>query len=173
MKEILKKRFLKNRFHLKNIDFDDFWKKIEKNPEKIEILQKMEDTGGEVEIIFFDAKNDEFWLVDASVESPKWRRGMCYDEESRKNRKKFPPENSAQKFAEEIGTKLLSEAEYLFLQSLWDFDLKTSSWLETPPEIRDLGGAIFGDKRFGRTFFYHNGAESYYASRGFRLILKI
>lgn len=133
----------------------------------------MEITGGEPDVIGFDQDKNTFLFCDCSTETPKNRRGICYDHKALESRKKHPPANSAENLATEIGIEILTEEEYRYLQSLESFDTKTSSWLKTPTSIRELGGAIFGDYRFGRVFVYHNGADSYYSARGFRGILRI
>lgn len=168
--EILKNRFVLNRFNHKNISWYDIEKRLINNPEKLSIIKKMEDTGGEVDLII---KDHEYYFVDCSKESPKLRTGLCYDKEARVNRKNFPPSSSVMEMLEEIGSELLDEAMYRYLQSLDDFDLKTSSWIKTPIEIRKLKGALFMDKRYNTTFVYHNSADSYYSSRGFRTMIKI
>ena len=147
--------------------------KLEANPEKLWSLNEMEETGGEPDVVGYDKGKDEYIFYDCAAESPKGRRSLCYDHEALESRKKFKPKNSAVGMASEMGIKILNEIEYFALQLLGEFDTKTSSWLATPPEIRDLGGSIFGDRRFGRVFTYHNGAESYYAGRGFRGSLRI
>ncbi len=133
----------------------------------------MERTGGELDLVGFDATTGEYVFFDCSPETPSGRRNVCYDHESLLARKKFPPEDSAMHIAEEMGIELLTEGQYRSLQKLGKFDLKTSSWLRTPVEIRKLGGAIFGDRRYNTVFVYHNGADSYYGARGFRGLLRI
>ncbi|MGE4433131.1 MAG: DUF4256 domain-containing protein [Bacteroidales bacterium] len=142
--------------------------KLLAQPEKIQSLMAMEETGGEPDVIAYDKLTGCYLFVDCSIESPKGRRSVCYDSEALASRKNNKPLNSAIQMAQEMGITLLTEQEYSTLQRILPVDTKTSSWLLTPPEIRSLGGALFGDFRYGRTFTYHNGAESYYASRGFR-----
>lgn len=147
--------------------------KLEKNPSKLFSIHEMERTGGEPDVVLLGKKSSEIVFVDSCVESPSGRRSLCYDDEALRARKENKPKKSAVKMAHEMGVELLNEEEYLALQELGDFDLKTSSWLKTPSDIRKKGGAIFGDKRYGRVFTYHNGADSYYSARGFRGKLKI
>lgn len=153
------------------------WNKIEEKlkqyPEKMWSLYQMESTGGEPDVVAYDESEEVYLFYDCSAESPKERRSLCYDKAALEKRKKHKPENSAVELAQSMGIELLSEEEYKQLQQLGDFDKATSSWLKTPKEIRDLGGAIFGDFRFNHVFIYHNSAESYYSSRGFRGVLKI
>ncbi len=169
----LQKRFAENMNRHENLDWNEIQKKIETNPEKLQTLLKMEETGGEPDVIGFDENTNEYIFCDCSAESPKERRSFCYDREALEKRKEHKPKNNALDFAEEIGIELLTEEEYRNLQKLGEFDAKTSSWLKTPENIREMGGAIFGDYRFGTVFVYHNGAESYYAARGFRGKLKV
>jgi len=171
--KILKARFEKNMNRHKGLVWEKVQLKIEANPQKLFSLAEMEQTGGEPDVIGFDIKAGEFIFCDCSAESPAGRRSLCYDHEALEKRKEHKPKSSAKKMAEEMGIELLSEEQYHELQKLGEFDTKTSSWIETPPEIRKLGGAIFADYRFGRVFVYHNGAESYYAGRAFRGMLKI
>ncbi len=171
--DLLKTRFEKNPERHKGIKWQDVAKKLERDAGKLRSLAMMEETGGEPDVIGFDKKSGSFIFCDCSAESPAGRRSLCYDHEALEKRKEHKPKNSAKKMAEEMGIELLDEEQYKHLQSLGKFDTKTSSWIETPPEIRKLGGAIFADYRFGRVFVYHNGAESYYAGRGFRGMLKI
>ena len=146
---------------------------LEKNPDKIWSLFKMEETGGEPNIIGYDLKSKEYIFCDCSTESPKGRRSLCYDDEALNSRKENKPKGSALSMPTEMGIELLDEEQYVELQELGDFDMKTSSWVLTNKEIRNRGGALFGDSRYGRTFIYHNGAESYYAARGFRGLLRV
>lgn len=169
----LQKRFEKNRHRHPGLEWISVQQKLEADPSKLVILLEMEETGGEPDVIGFDKKSNEFLFVDCAEESPKGRRSLCYDHEALESRKEFKPKNSALGMAREMGIDLLTEDQYHELQQLISIDTKTSSWLKTPPEVRKLGGAIFGDRRFGRVFVYHNGAESYYAGRGFRGCLKI
>ncbi|GGB87629.1 DUF4256 domain-containing protein [Dyadobacter sediminis] len=171
--QILKDRFEKNMNRHKGADWEKVQAKLEANPEKLWSLDEMEITGGEPDVIDFDENTNEFLFCDCSAETPKDRRSFCYDHEALEARKANKPENSAVNSAAEMGVELLTEEQYQQLQQLGNFDTKTSSWLKTPAEIRKLGGAIFGDRRFGRVFIYHNGAESYYAARGFRASLKV
>jgi hypothetical protein len=147
--------------------------KLESNLQKLWSLYEMERTGGEPDVVAQDTKTGEYIFYDCSKESPKGRRSLCYDREALESRKEYKPENSAIDMCALMGIELLSEDEYMALQKLENFDTKTSSWVKTPAELRELGGAIFGDWRFGRVFIYHNGAESYYGARGFRGALRI
>ena len=147
--------------------------KLASNDEKLCILGEMERTGGEPDVVGFDTKTGEYIFFDCSAESPKGRRSCCYDREALDSRKEHKPANSAVGMAAEMGVELLTEEEYWELQQLGNFDMKTSSWLKTPSDVRKLGGAIFADYRFGRIFVYHNGAESYYAARAFRGSLRV
>ncbi|HEX6916309.1 MAG TPA: DUF4256 domain-containing protein [Chitinophagaceae bacterium] len=169
----LQHRFDNNPHRHKGIKWQDVLAKLEGNNKKLAVLAMMEASGGEPDIIGYDQKSGEYIFCDCSAETPKGRRSLCYDEEALASRKEHKPKSSAVEMAAEMGVELISEEAYLGLQQIEDFDLKTSSWLLTPPGIREKGGAIFGDKRFGRTFIYHNGAESYYAARGFRGILRV
>jgi len=165
---ILKTRFEKNNNRHKGIKWTDVQKRLEANPAKLWSLDQMEETAGEPDVIGYDKKADTYIFCDCSPETPKGRRSLCYDTEALESRKEHKPKNSALAMAYEMGIDILTEDEYFGLQKLGNFDLKTSSWLKTPKEVRELGGAIFGDRRFGRVFIYHNGAESYYGVRGFR-----
>lgn len=147
--------------------------RLQAKPEKLWSLAEMERTGGEPDVVGHDRKTGEIFFVDCSPQSPVGRQSLCYDREALDGRKKFPPKGCATELAAAMGAELLNEAQYGELQQLGEFDTKTSSWLLTPPEIRNLGGAIFGDRRFGRVFIYHNGADSYYSGRGFRCRLKV
>lgn len=169
----LEARFEKNKDRHKGIQWKDVQAKLEKNPKKILALSKMEATEGEPDLVAYDKKADEYIFFDCSAESPKGRRSICYDREALESRKAHKPKNSAIDMAAEIGIEILTEEQYKQLQTLGEFDLKTSSWLRTPKHIRDLGGAIFGDRRFDTVFIYHNGAESYYGVRGFRGCLRV
>lgn len=173
IKLILKERFDNNMKRHKGIKWPDVFKKIENNPEKLKVLIKMEETGGEPDVIAYEKKTDSFLFVDCSLESPKGRRNVCYDKEALESRKKNKPENNALDMASEIGIELLSEEEYYKLQKLGEFDTRSSSWIKTPEKIRKLGGALFCDRRYDTVFTYHNGAESYYSVRGFRGLLKV
>jgi hypothetical protein len=171
---ILQNRFEKNMKRHKGLE----WKNVEARlakvkPEKLWSLHQMEQTGGEPDVIQFDKKTGSYTFCDCSAETPKGRRSICYDHEALESRKEHKPENSAVQMAEDMGIELLTEEQYRALQTVGPFDTKTSSWLKTPTDIRKLGGAIFGDYRFGHVFIYHNGAESYYGVRGFRGMLQV
>ena len=169
----LKARFEKNMGRHKGIDWTRVQAKLEANADKLSSLSEMERTGGEPDVVGLDKKTGEYIFYDCSAESPKDRRSFCYDREALDSRKENKPKDSALDMAAAIGVEMLTEEEYRELQKLGSFDLKTSSWVKTPAEIRKLGGAIFCDRRFDRVFTYHNGAESYYAARGFRGLLKV
>lgn len=171
--QILEKRFEENRERHPNLDWEDIKNKLEGKLDKLQALYMMEETGGEPDVIGQDSKTKEYIFCDCSPESPKGRRSLCYDEAALESRKENKPKGSALGMAKEIGIDMLDEEQYHELQDLGVFDTKTSSWVTTPKDVRELGGGLFGDKRYGRTFIYHNGAESYYASRGFRGLLKI
>lgn len=164
----LQERFEKNKNRHPKTKWEEIESKLKANPDKLWSLNEMEISGGEPDVVEFENSESDFTFVDCSAESPKGRRSLCYDQEALEARKKFKPENSAVTVANEMGIELLTEAEYIYFQKFGPFDTKTSSWLKTPKEVREKGGAIFGDHRFGRTFIYHNGAESYYGARGFR-----
>lgn len=166
--KLLQQRIEKNPFNLQLIDWESIKTKLLKNPSKLTSLYLMEDSGGEPNIIGYDKNTDVYIFCDCSTETPKGRRSFCYDHKALTSRKEHKPKDSALNAASQMGIDLLTESQYHDLQRLAAFDLKTSSWLQTPEDIRNLGGAIFGDRRFGRVFIYHNGAESYYAVRGFR-----
>jgi hypothetical protein len=170
---VLKTRFEKNKNRHKGIEWDKVLERLEKNADKLWSLNEMEITGGEPDVVGHDTKTKEFIFYDCSTESPKGRRSLCYDREALDSRKEFAPENSAIDMAAAIGIELLTEEQYRQLQKFGKFDMKTSSWLKTPEDIRKHGGAIFGDYRYGTVFVYHNGAPSYYAARGFRGCLKV
>lgn len=170
--EALKNRIENSKYIDKKIDIEELIKRIKQDKNILTGLQYMEETEGEPNLVSYDKENDKFIIMDTSKESPN-RRSFCYDEDALNSRKKNKPENSAMAICEQYGLTLLDEKDYRFLQSLEDFDLKTSSWLLTPKNIRDLGGAIFGDKRYNTTFIYHNGADSYYGARGFRVKVEI
>lgn len=163
----LAERFEKNYHRHPNVEWNVIEEKIQANDRLLLTVYKMEETGGEPDIVIFSEGN-EVAFVDCVKESPKGRRSVCYDEVARVNRKKYPPEMSAKDQASQIGIDLLTEKEYRQLQVIEAFDEKTSSWLETPEAIRSLGGAIFGDRRYNQVFVYHNGADSYYGARGYR-----
>jgi hypothetical protein len=169
----LRKRFEENPQRHKGIQWEKVETKLRRQPEKLRVLNEMEESGGEPDVTAYDKNADVYWFTDCSAESPKGRRSLCYDEEALQSRKQHKPENSAMETAKEMGAELLTEEDYFALQKLGEFDLKTSSWLFTPEETREPGGALFGDRRFGRVFIYHNGAESYYAARGFRVKLSV
>ena len=170
---LLKLRFEKNIDRHKNMKWADVQKNLEAAPEKLWSLNEMEATGGESDVIGFDKKTNEYLFCDCAAETPKGRRSVCYDRAALDSRKEHKPNNSAIDMAAAMGVDLLTEEQYRDLQKLGAFDAKTSSWLKTPDDIRRLGGAIFGDYRYGQVFVYHNGAQSYYASRGFRGLLRI
>ena len=170
---VLKVRFEKNMNRHKGIDWSKVKTKLEANAEKLWSLNEMEITGGEPDVVGYDKKSGEYIFYDCSAESPKGRRSICYDHEALESRKEHKPENSAIQMAADMSVDLLTEEQYRELQKLGKFDMKTSSWVKTPADIRKLGGAIFCDYRYGTVFTYHNGAESYYAARGFRGALKI
>lgn len=169
----LKARFEQNMSRHPGLEWAKVQTKLEADPEKLWSLHEMEATGGEPDLVGYDKTTDEYIFYDCSPESPKHRRSLCYDREALQSRKENRPENNAVDLAGAMGTELLTEEEYRTLQGLGVFDTKTSSWLKTPAEIRKLGGAIFADFRYGRVFVYHNGAESYYGSRGFRSSLRV
>lgn len=166
--QILKERFRKNTKLHPDFDWGKVQKRLEMHPEKLRSLYEMEKTGGEPDAVCYDEKTDEYIFYDCSPESPAGRRNVCYDQEALEARKKFKPGDSAMHMAAVMGIELLTEEEYRGLQKLGSFDTKTSSWLKTPDKIRKLGGALFADRRFDTVFTYHNGADSYYGSRGFR-----
>jgi hypothetical protein len=157
----------------KDLEWAEVEAKLEANPEKLWSLHEMERSGGEPDVIGLDRETGEYLFCDCSAESPKGRRSICYDREALESRKEHKPANSAVDMAADIGIELLTEAQYRELQKLGNFDSKTSSWIKTPPEIRKLGGALFCDRRYDNVFVYHNGAESYYAARGFRGLLRV
>lgn len=171
--ETLKQRFEKHMDRHKGILWSQVENKLQQNANAIWSLSEMERTGGEPDVVAYDEGTDTFHFYDCAKESPKERRSVCYDMEAREGRKKFPPENSALEMASEMGMDLLDEEQYRYLQTLGEFDLKTSSWIITPADIRKLGGSLFGDRRYNTVFVYHNGADSYYAARGFRGFLKV
>jgi hypothetical protein len=170
---VLKARFEKNMNRHKGLDWTKVQAKLEGNPDKLRSLEDMEKTGGEPDIVAHDKKTGEYIFYDCSAESPKGRRSVCYDREALEARKEHKPKNNALDMAADMGIELLTEEQYRELQKLGSFDAKTSSWLKTPAEIRNVGGAIFGDFRYGNIFIYHNGADSYYAARGFRGSLRV
>lgn len=170
---VLKARFEKHMNRHKGLEWADIQAKLEANPEKLWSLQEMERTGGEPDVVGLDTKTDEYVFYDCSAESPKGRRSLCYDREALEARKEHKPEDSAMNKAAAMGIELLTEEQYRELQKVGNFDTKTSSWIRTPPAIRTHGGAVFADRRYDHVFVYHNGAESYYAARGFRGSLRI
>ncbi len=170
---ILKDRFHKNKSHHLGIDWAKVQAKLENNNEKLWSINEMERTGGEPDIIEMDESTGEYIFYDCSAESPLGRRSFCYDREALDSRKENKPKNNAIDAATAMGVELLTEDQYRALQKLGSFDTKTSSWIKTPSEIRKLGGALFCDRRYGNIFVYHNGAESYYAARGFRGSIKV
>jgi hypothetical protein len=170
---LLKTRFEKNAKRHKNMEWADVQLRLEASAEKLWSLNEMEKTGGEPDVVANDKKTGEYIFYDCAAESPKGRRSVCYDHEALEARKEHKPGNSAVQMAEDMGIDILTEEQYRELQKLGNFDAKTSSWLTTPADIRELGGAIFGDYRYGKVFVYHNGAESYYAARGFRGSLRV
>lgn len=169
----LKDRFEKNMDRHKGIKWAEVQTKLEKNTAKLWSLNEMENTGGEPDVVGYDKKTKEYIFYDCSAESPKGRRSYCYDRAALEARKEHKPKNNVLDVAADIGIDLLSEEEYRELQKLGEFDLKTSSWIRTPEKIRKLGGALFCDRRYDTVFTYHNGADSYYAARGFRGSLRI
>ncbi|MBK9552449.1 MAG: DUF4256 domain-containing protein [Saprospiraceae bacterium] len=171
--KVLQSRFEKNIDRHKGINWADVQAKLETKPSKLWSLHEMELTGGEPDVVGIDETSREYIFVDCSPESPKDRRSICYDRKALNSRKENKPRDSALDMAAAMGIDLLTEAEYRSLQELGSFDLKTSSWVVTPPEIRRLGGALFCDRRYDTVFTYHNGAESYYTVRGFRGVLKV
>ena len=169
----LKNRFAKNTRRHKGIDWSAVQAKLEANPDKLQALQEMESTGGEPDVVGYDKKTKEFIFCDCSPESPAGRRSICYDRKALDSRKENKPGGNAIEMASSIGIEILTEQQYRELQELGEFDRRTSSWVETPAKIRDLGGALFCDRRYDNVFVYHNGAESYYAARGFRGRVKV
>ncbi|MGC4041845.1 MAG: DUF4256 domain-containing protein [Flavobacterium sp.] len=170
---ILKTRFEKNSNRHKDLKWLDVQSKLEANPEKLWSLNEMEKTGGEPDLVGFDQKTNEYIFFDCCPESPAGRRSLCYDKEALDKRKENKPKDSAINLAQAMKVELLTEEEYRELQQLGSFDLKTSSWIQTPADIRKLGGAVFCDRRYDTIFRYHNGADSYYAARGFRASVRI
>ena len=171
--KVLKVRFEKNMKRHKGLEWAKVHAKLEANPEKLWSLDEMEITGGEPDVVAHDKKTGEYIFYDCSAESPKDRRSVCYDHDALESRKEHKPKNNAIDMAAEMGVALLTEEQYRELQQLGEFDLKTSSWIVTPSAIRELGGALFCDRRYGHVFVYHNGAESYYGARGFRCSLRV
>jgi hypothetical protein len=171
--KVLQTRFEKNMKRHKGLDWTKIQARLEDNPGKLWSLDEMESTGGEPDVVGYDKKMDEYIFFDCSAESPKERRSLCFDREALNSRKEHKPKDTVIDAAAAMGIELLTEAQYRELQTLGEFDTKTSSWVATPPDIRQLGGALFCDRRYDTVFLYHNGAESYYAARGFRGMLKI
>jgi hypothetical protein len=171
--KVLQVRFEKNKGRHNNIEWTNVQAKLEADTEKLWSLNEMETTGGEPDVVGHDKNTGEYIFFDCSAESPKGRRSVCYDREALEARKEFKPANNAVDMAAAMGIELLTEQQYQELQQLGKFDLKTSSWVKTPAGIRKLGGAIFCDYRYDTVFVYHNGAESYYAARGFRGSLRV
>jgi hypothetical protein len=169
----LKKRFDKNPKRHKGIDWAKVQARLEADPAKLWSLNEMELTGGEPDVVGHDKKTGAYIFYDCSDESPKGRRSLCYDPEAQASRKEHKPKHSALGMAADMGVEILSEEQYRELQELGNFDLKTSSWVRTPARVRELGGALFCDRRYDTVFIYHNGAESYYAARAFRACLKV
>ena len=170
---VLKVRFENNMDRHKGLEWAKVQTKLETNREKLWSLNEMERTGGEPDVVAHDKKTGEYIFWDCSVETPKGRTSVCYDREGLESRKEHRPKNTAMDMAAEMGVELLTEEEYLELQNFGDFDTKTSSWVETPADIRKLGGALYCDRRYGRVFVGHNGAQSYYAARAFRGSLRV
>jgi hypothetical protein len=169
----LKARFENHMNRHKGVDWLKVAARLEADTKKLQSLYEMEETGGEPDVVSHDKKTNEYVFYDCATETPKGRRSLCYDREALDSRKEHKPKNSATEMAKAMGVTLLTEEQYEELQQLGEFDTKTSSWLLTPPDIRKLDGAIFGDRRYGRVFVYHNGAQSYYAVRGFRGALRV
>jgi hypothetical protein len=171
--KILQARFEKNPQRHQGLDWAKVQARLEGNPEKLRSLDEMERTGGEPDVVRHDKKTGEYVFCDCSPESPKGRRSLCYDRDALDARKEHKPKGSAVGMAAQMGVELLTEQEYRQLQALGELDTTTSSWIQTPANIRKLGGALFCDRRYGTVFVYHNGAQSYYAARGFRALLKV
>jgi hypothetical protein len=171
--EILQTRFEKNMHRHKGIEWAEVSAKLEKNAEKLRSLEEMEKTGGEPDVVGRDKKTGEYLFFDCSPQTPEGRTSVCYDREALDSRKEHKPKNNAMDMAATMGIELLTEEDYHELQKLGEFDTKSSSWVKAPLEIRKLGGALFGDRRYGRVFIYHNGAQSYYSGRGFRGSLRV
>ncbi|MFW9908630.1 MAG: DUF4256 domain-containing protein [Candidatus Thorarchaeota archaeon] len=169
----LKARFEKNMDHHRGMEWTKVQAKLEASPEKLWSVNEMERTGGEPDVVGHDKKTGEYIFYDCSAETPAGRRNACYDREALESRKSAKPENNAIDMATNMGIEILTEEQYRILQKLGEFDTKTSSWVKTPPEIRDLGGALFCDRRYNHVFVYHNGAQSYYGVRGFRGSLRV
>ncbi len=171
--QTLKARFESNMSRHKGLEWAKVQARLEANVERLAALDQMETTGGEPDVVGYDKKTGEYLFFDCSAESPKGRRSLCYDRKALDSRKEAKPKDSAMDMAAAMGVELLTDEQYRDLQKLGNFDTKTSSWLITPPAIRNLGGAIFGDRRYDQVFVYHNGADSYFAARGFRGALRV
>lgn len=171
--ETLRARFEKNMARHAGLDWAKVKARLDARPEKLCALGEMEATGGEPDVVGHDAKTGEFLFMDCAAQSPEARASLCYDREALDGRKKFPPKGCITEMAAAMGVELLTEEQYFALQKLGEFDTKTSSWLQTPDEIRKLGGALYGDRRYNRVFIGHNGADSYYSGRGFRCALRV
>lgn len=171
--KILKTRFENNVNRHKNLQWIKVEAKLHTNPEKLWSLNEMEKTGGEPDVVIYNDSTDEYFFYDCSQESPTGRRSLCYDRQGLESRKEHKPKDNVIDSVTAMGVELLTEKQYRELQELGNFDTKTSSWVKTPANIRKLGGALFCDRRYGNVFVYHNGAQSYYASRGFRCLLKV
>ncbi len=169
----LEARFEENLHRHEGLAWADVQARLEGNPGALKSLREMERTGGEPDVVGRDGKTGQYTFCDYSAESPAGRRSLCYDREARESRKKHPPEGSAVEMAAAMGIDLLTEEKYRELQQLGEFDTRTSSWIKTPSNVRALGGALFCDRRYGKVFVYHNGADSYYAARGFRGLLRV
>lgn len=169
----LKTRFEKNMNRHKGLEWAKVQAKLDENPDKLWSINEMEITGGEPDVVGYDEKANQYIFYDCSAESPKGRRSICYDQKALDDRKEYKPKDSAINMAKDMGIEVLTEEDYKGMQELGEFDLKTSSWVQTPDEIRKRGGALFCDRRYNHVFTYHNGADSYYAARGFRGSLKV
>ena len=170
---VLKNRFEKNMSRHKGVSWAAVEARLDDHPEKLWSLSEMEKTGGEPDVVAHDKKSGEVVFMDCSPQSPEGRTSICYDREALDSRKEHKPKTSAMEMAEAMGVELLTEEQYVELQKLGEFDTKSSSWLKAPAEIRKLGGGLYGDRRYGRVFIYHNGAQSYYSGRGFRAALSV
>ncbi len=171
--KILEARFLKHPERHIQMSWDAVLARLQASPEKLWSLDQMEETGGEPDVVAYDEPTAGYVFMDCAAESPKGRRSVCYDQEALESRKDHPPKTSALEMAAEMGVEVLDESQYRQLQEHGPFDTKTSSWIVTPESVRGQGGALFGDHRYGQTFVYHNGAQSYYAARGFRCLLRV
>ncbi len=169
--QVLMTRFKEHKDRHRGVLWSKVQAKLESQPAKLFALYEMERTGGQPDVVRYDKKTDEFTFFDCSPESPKGRVAVCYDRTALESRKEHKPKDTAVDMAAAMGVEILTEDQYHELQKLGEFDTRTTTWLKTPPEIRELGGALFGDRRFGRVFVYHNGAQSYYSARGFRSAL--